>query len=737
MTQPWAAGGPVPGPEPASQPVTLVEGSTFCISDQAGDIRPDFQHGLFVRDTRVLCRWQLALDGSPPHPLTVQHSDPYTATFISRSLPAAGNADSTLLVERSRYVGDGLREDITVRNASSRPASCVVSLEAGTDFADLFEVKDGRTRPVQADAHPAAGTLRLAAHRGDSHREVLIAADGQPEITAGRLRWPVTLPGRSQWTASIEVVTVQDGVALPLRHPRGQPVEYAVPARRLRAWRRRAPQVSTPDQDLALTLQRSITDLGALRIFDPGHPRRPVVAAGVPWFLAVFGRDSLLTAWMLLPWDASLAVGTLQTLAERQGSGFDPASEEEPGRILHEVRFGPAASLALGGRSNYYGTADATPLFVMLLGELHRWGGHDAEIRDLLPHADRALEWVEHYGDADGDGFVEYACKTSRGLVNQGWKDSWDGVNFADGRIAEPPIALAEVQGYTYAAYQARARLARAYGDTAAAAHWAAKAARIKRAFNDAFWLPARGWYATALDRDKRPVDALTSNIGHCLWTGIADEDKAAQVAAHLLSDDMFSGWGIRTLAASMTAYNPMSYHNGSIWPHDNAICAAGLMRYGFTGHAQRVTEAVLDATGHFGHRPPELFCGFPRTDYRAPIPYPTSCSPQAWAAAAPLLLLHTLLRLPPDLAARRVWCAPAIPRRYLPLRVGDLRLGKVRLSVDARDGEWQLTGLDGTGIKLTRSPAPPGAPGGPEDPAWGYQGALCELIIDRRRTPV
>ena len=259
----------------------------------------------------------------------------------------------------------------------------------------------------------------------------------------------------------------------------------------------------------------------------------------------------------------------------------------------------------------------------MLLGELRRWGRHGQLTQDLLPHADRALEWMQRYGDADGDGFIEYSRKTPAGLVYQGWKDSWDGINFADGTIAEPPIALAEVQGYAYAAYRARAAFAREAGDAPGARHWQARAARLKRAFNQAFWLPDKGWYAVALDRGKRPVDALTSNIGHCLWTGIADADKAAAVADHLLSEEMFSGWGIRTLAASMTAYNPMSYHNGSVWPHDNALCAAGLMRYGFTGHAQRVAEAIFGTAAHFGYRLPELFCGFPRGDHLAPHPLP------------------------------------------------------------------------------------------------------------------
>ena len=343
----------------------------------------------------------------------------------------------------------------------------------------------------------------------------------------------------------------------------------------------------------------------------------------------------------------------------------------------------------------------------MLLGELQRWGGDVATIDGLLPHADRALDWIEQYGDADGDGFVEYERKTASGLVNQGWKDSWDGINFADGRIAEAPLALAEIQAYCYAAYRARAHFADHAGDNAARRHWTDKALHLKHRFNETFWLPDRNWFAVGLDRDKTPIDALTSNIGHCLWTGIVDADKAAAVADHLLSAEMFTGWGIRTLASSMAGFNPMSYHNGSVWPHDNALCASGLMRYGFVEHAQKVVTGLLDAATHFGHRLPELFCGFTRDEFPEPVPYPTSCSPQAWAAATPFLLLRSLLRFDPELPRGQVLCAPEVPDRYLPLRVSGLRVSDLDIGIDVGPDTWQLTGLAGSGIELVRPTRP------------------------------
>ena len=710
MSGPWASG-ETPQSLGTCGPATLIEGSSFCISDPGGDIRPGHPQGLFVRDTRVLSRWELTVDGNEPQPLSVQYGEPYAATFLSRVAPKTGKADSTMLVVRRRYVGDGLREDITIRNTAARTVRCGLTLSADADFADLFEVK-GRSKPrASVSVHAADSALEISSGRKDRRQAVVIDGDGDPSVTDGTLTWKLSVPGHGERSVSIEVIPVIDGTPIALRYPRGQEIGRAIPAKRLRKWRRRGPQVRTADPGLGAVLDRSVEDLGALRIFDPAHPRRPVVAAGAPWFMALFGRDSLLTAWSLLPWDKSLAAGTLQTLASWQGTEVDADSEEEPGRILHEVRGGPASAFALGGRKAYYETADATPLFVMLLGELQRWGYKDAVIAELLPHADRALEWIEQYGDADGDGFVEYCRKTSHGLANQGWKDSWDGINFADGTIAEPPIALAEVQAYVYAAYLARSQLAIGVGDHSGARLWRKKAKQLKRAFNERFWLPERGWFAIGLDRDKRPIDSLTSNMGHCLWTGIVDADKAASVARHLMSEEMFSGWGIRTLASSMAAYNPMSYHNGSVWPHDNAICAAGLMRYGFVEQAQRVTEAILDAAEHFGHRLPELFCGFSRQDFTAPVPYPTSCSPQAWAAAAPLLLVHSLLRFTPDMSSGQLWCAPVVPERYLPMRVGGLRLAKSRVAVDLwQAGGWEITGLDELSVEVipARRPARP-----------------------------
>jgi glycogen debranching enzyme len=325
-------------------------------------------------------------------------------------------------------------------------------------------------------------------------------------------------------------------------------------------------------------------------------------------------------------------------------------------------------------------------------------------VEELLPNADRALSWMERHGDRDGDGFIEYRRATDRGLQNQGWKDSWDGITFADGRPAEAPIALCEVQGYAYDAFRARAELARWLDDDAAARRWSDRAAALKTAFNERFWLPERGWYALALDRNKDPVDACASNMGHCLWSGIVDADKAPLIAEHLLSPAMFTGWGVRTLSSAMGAYDPVSYHNGSVWPHDNAFVVAGLMRYGFVASAQRIAEALLQAAEHFGGRLPELFCGFDRGDFPEPVPYPTSCSPQAWASATPVQLVRTLLRFDPELPRERLWVDPVLPPSFAPLRVEGVALGAARVSVEVTGATTLVEGVP-SGIELRCEP--------------------------------
>jgi glycogen debranching enzyme len=745
MADPWNFAGPVTQLDSRAGVVTLVDESTFAISGSAGDISSGAAQGLFFRDTRILSRFEVLVNGARTQSLAAITDDPFTATFVSRCLPASGRADSTLMVFRSRYVGQGMREDLTVRNFADEPALCTIEIFVGSDFADLFAVKEGRVRteadngemttkvvhgshaqlkarreavdpmvgrresdePIPTDRPP---TITFSYRRGGVIRGVEVRFSEPAIVSSDLASFEVIVPPRGEWTTCVEVGPIIEATPFHPRYRCGESVDRATPTERLAQWRLRVPQVETDSPGLKEVIARSNEDLGALRIFDPDYPERVVVAAGAPWFMTVFGRDSLLTAWMALLVDPDLARGVLQTLARFQGTDVDPRHDEEPGRILHEMRFGDAASLSLGGGSIYYGTADATPLFVMLLGEMRRWGVAREMVDELLPNAARAIEWIEQFGDADGDGYVEYRRATDRGLANQGWKDSWDGIRYGDGKVAEAPIALCEVQAYTYGAYLASAHFAFEVGDTATYDRFRAKAAQLKAAFNRDFWLEDRGWYAVGLDADKRPIDSLTSNIGHCLWTGIVDEDKAHRVAEALVSPSMFNGWGVRTLAKDSGGYNPISYHCGSVWPHDTAIVAAGLARYGFDGAAQKLIFSLMDAAVAQSGRLPELFSGLDRGELSVPVGYPTSCSPQAWAAASPLLCLRTLLRLDPWVPYGKTWLCPNLPEWVGYLKVEGIPLAGSRVTIEVGSevpGGLLVSGLPAE-IELVREPRRP-----------------------------
>jgi len=686
--------------------VTLVEGSSFCISLANGDIHPEHPHGVFHEDTRIVSRWNLVVNGQPLEPLTASTQEPYRALFVGRIPRSDGYADSPLIVERLREVGTGIMEEVTIRNYSSDKAECAVTFSVESDFADLFEVKEARVqRHWQETRHVDGDSLSIRAVWQDVRKGVVVTA-GRADITPYALSYRAVVPPHGQWSTTLAVVPMVDGKEPAESFVRPARDEISPSDRRREEWVAKIPKLHMTNRSIERTLRRSYDDLGALRIEDPAHPERIVVAAGAPWFMTLFGRDSLWASEMALPVDPSLALGTLQTLADRQGSVVDPMSEEEPGKILHEVRLGVSSGLSLGGKAVYYGSVDATPQFVMTLASVSRWGFARNIIDALLPHADRALDWIRKYGDKDGDGFVEYERLNDQGLINQGWKDSWDGINFANGRLAEPPIALCEAQALAYTAFLSRAWMAYDVGDAPLAARLTDEAARLKKRFNDEFWIPDRGYYAVALDGKKRQVDACASNMGQCLWHGIVDEDKVPMVAERLMSPEMFSGWGVRTLASDMGAYNPASYHNGSVWPHDNAIIAAGLIRYGFVEEAQRIATALFEAADYSGGRLPELFCGFSRDQIPEPVPYPTACSPQAWAATTPIMLVTSLMRYDAHISRGGFWMDPALPESYGDLHITNAPLAGGRITIDISGSEPIVQGLP-DGITFHREHRP------------------------------
>ncbi len=679
--------------------ITLVEGSTFCVCRLDGDIEPRQAQGLFVRDTRLISRWELRLDGVAVEPLSVVPAEPYECTFVGRAAPRPGLPEGTIIVEQRRLVGQGMREDVTLHNYGPETAAVDVSLTVEADFADLFLVKERRWTGLPPIGHRhVGGDLLFWIERPGADRGVRVSAS-DAQSAPHLLRFRAVVAPRGVWTASIDVVPSVAGEELETVYPADRPIEEATPARRMQGWHEGSPQLSVENTVLGEALRTSERDLGALRITDAGHPHDDVVAAGAPWFMALFGRDSLITSWMMLPFAPDLALGTLRTLARLQGTRDDPRTDEQPGRILHEVRVGADLSLSIGGSSVYYGTIDATPLFVMLVGRALKWGVDRDELRRLRPAVERALDWIENYGDRDGDGFVEYQRGTDRGLANQGWKDSLDAVTNRSGTRARPPIALAEVQGYCYAAMRAAEDLFAAWDVPVEASRWKERAARLQKRFDEAFWMPDENCYAMALDADKAQVDSVTSNAGQCLWTGIVPESRRAALVARMLAPDMFTGFGIRTLAASSGAYNPASYHDGSVWPHDTALVAAGMAAMGFRDAAARVVGGLLDALEAFGGRLPELFCGFDRAEKPVPIPYPTSCSPQAWAAATPFELLRICLGLEVDLPAGVVRATPT-PARIGKVEVQGLAAGLRRFTVSADPERVRLTGLP-DGVRL------------------------------------
>jgi glycogen debranching enzyme len=694
MSQPW---GSVSEPVTLGQPggvVTLIEGNTFCISGRSGDIRPGSPQGFFYRDARFLSQLELLINGMHLDPLSTYVVDPFVGAHAARVLPQPGAPDSNIFVMRRRYLGDGFRENISISNYDEQPARLQVELGIGADFVSLFDVKQN-TAVIQGEIGRALDRDRLTLRNLREGRELatLIRFSQAPTLRNDRCFFEVALEPQQEWQLCIDVSTSVDGVEVESRYRCGEDVKRARPSERISTWRESIPVISTDFVPLARAINQGQEDLGALRIFDPDRPERPIVAAGAPWFMAPFGRDSLITAWMALLVDPSIALGTLQTLAEYQGTKVDNKTEEEPGRILHEMRFGDAAYGAKG-RTLYYGSSDATPLFVMLLGELRRWGLARELVERLLPHADRALDWIENYGDRDGDGYVEYQRAREDGLVHQGWKDSTDAVRYPNGKDAKFPIAICEIQGYVYGAYVARMHFAEEYGDTATAEKYRDKAATLKRNFNRDFWIDELQCYALALDGDKQPVKIVSSDVGHCLWTGIVDEEKAGYVANRFMSPDMFSGWGIRTVSASTSWYNPISYHGGAVWPHDSAIAAAGLMRYGFVPEAQRIVLAILEASMVDNGRLPEVFSGLERSDLPGPVIFPTSCSPQAWAAASPMLGLRTLLRFDPSVTQNKLFIAPVLPPVIRELSLDNIPLNGQRVSLQVHDGEVKVIGL-------------------------------------------
>jgi glycogen debranching enzyme len=691
-------------PELGTDAVAVLEGRTFMLSDALGDIPPDSIGGLLHDDTRFISRWELTLDGRPLSLLKSSVVDYYSAAFFLTNPDLPGLRANSLTVRRFRFVGGGVHEQIAVYNGSTEPVAFELRLGVGADFADLFEVKSaGRDRRARIDVernererslhfhYEVPGFLAETSIRVSRSR-VAEGIDGsgsgrdaRPVLEGDVIVWRVELGPRRLLDVLVRVtVRVNEKALEPLHEDFGEQQQLSAGA--LTSWLADVPRFESDSALLSSVLGRSVIDLAALRIEGEfGGERYVLPAAGLPWFMTLFGRDTIITALETVGIGPHLARGALHLLGALQGTKLDAFRDEEPGKILHEIRHGELTVLGEKPHSPYYGTADATPLYLILMSAYWRWTTDDQFVRARWPNVLAALRWIEEHGDRDGDGFIEYQTRSPQGLGNQCWKDSWDGVQFSDGRIPYLPIATCELQGYACDAKLRVAELAeRLMDDAELAGRLRSEAAVLRDRFNETFWNDARGgYYVVGLDGDKCPIDSMTSNMGHLLWSGIVPEERAGAVARQLLSDTMFSGWGVRTMSNEDAGYNPIGYHVGTVWPHDNAIVALGLERYGFRDEANRICLAQLDAAGFSGFRLPEAFAGLHRRFGRFPVPYPTACSPQAWATGAPFVFLKVLLGL--NAIDGEVTVDPRVPDELGRVFVHGLHAFGTRWDVEAR----------------------------------------------------
>jgi glycogen debranching enzyme len=690
-----------------NETIVINEGTTFMVTDSLGNVPRGSPLGLFRSDTRYLNKYVLRINGRDMIPLSFTRRG-YIAN-ISLTNPELKGPDipvdpayqavpeGTLHILRTMFISTNFYEKLFVKNTNSFPVRLKMALSYDTDFRDIFEVK--------GEAKARRGLRAII--EGDEGKNIILRYEGLdnvirrtefyfkplPDIFWDTAVFDVEVAPYETREIDIEVVMTLGGVPVMRQ-------EYGVAKKEIEQsydqWMRGLTQISTDSDVMNSVIETSILDLRSLIINTKKGLLVP--AAGIPWYDTIFGRDSLITSLQTLMLNPTLSQSTLRFLTIYQGNKVDTWTDEQPGKILHEIREGELANLHHIPHTPYYGTVDATLLYLILMSESNRWLGDRQLLSDLKAGAEGAARWITDYGDLDNDEFVEYIRLSEKlGLVNQGWKDSHDSIVFSDGRLAQPPIALSEVQGY---ACDARLRYAEMYPDSDLAARLRSESSAFRAKFEQAFWMENKGFYAEALDKDKQQVDSITSNPGHCFWSGLVDKGKAAKVAKRLLEPDMFSGWGIRTLSTNEKAYDPQSYHDGSIWPHDNSIIAWGLKSYGFAEEANQVIGALIEASKHFDYRLPELFCGYPREPGKPPIIYHSTCSPQAWASGSTILFIQTMLGLYPDAPDGVLYVNPTLPEWLKYVTVKNLRVGSQSINLEFRrvgdKTTWDVIGSRG-----------------------------------------
>jgi glycogen debranching enzyme len=633
----------------ADTDLIILDGCTFFYSDEKGDADAQDADGFFYHDVRHLSRWHVRLDGKALEPLTSRRVDYYSARVVGT--PPHESDAAPVSVRRDRFVTEGAHEDVVLQNLSDDPHDVKLELHYGTDFADVMEAQEGGNSKGRTWEELTARSVTLWHDRDGYRRGTTLRFNRRGRVLKQRATFAVSLRPRETWKLCVDIVPIVDGKRRPPMLRCGTFHEHAekMPMS-LDEWQQDAPELVAESPAFERTYRQSILDLAALRVRpDDVKIKQAMPGGGLPWFMTVFGRDSIITAYEAIHVHSELAQATLQALANLQSTEWDAWRDAEPGKILHELRRGILAATGKIPHTPYCGSHDSTPLWLILLDEYERWTGDTAFVRSLERNARAALQWLEGPADLDADGYIEYRKRSDsdKALDNHCWKDSSDSIRFADGRKAEPPIAVCEHQGYAYDARLRTARLLReVWDDEEEAERLEHEAARLKQRFNKDFWSTKRRHYVLALDGEKRQVDSMTSNVGHLLWSGIVDERRAGTTVRRLMHEDMFSGWGVRSMSSEDAGFNPLEYHCGTVWPHDTAIVAAGMRRYGFDDEAAKLCKALLEAAKAFSNQLPEVFAGFPRDESGVPVEYPGALKPQSWAAAAPLLAIRTLLGL-------------------------------------------------------------------------------------------
>jgi glycogen debranching enzyme len=698
--------------------LTINQGSIFMVTDERGEINTDSEHGVFGGDTRLVSDYKLFVNGLPWLLLTSAAVQYYAARIELTNPPLATDlgdlAAQQVGLTIRRRLSQALHEDLDIVSYANGPVHFQLEIALRSDFADIFEVRQHqlvRRGNTLTRWNEDRRELRTTYTNGDFHRGVLfqlLDSDSRPQFANGRVIFDVALEAGQSWH-TCACYHLDDGRGLRSAHrcQRTDETGHDELGEMHAEWTSVATRLTSANEDVYRTFTQSVEDMGALRMHEQDLARNIwVPAAGVPWYVALFGRDSLIASLQNMIVSAPFARGALQRLAEYQATTLDDWRDAEPGKIPHELRVGELAYLRKVPHTPYYGTADATLLFPIVLHETWKWTGDQALLRQHLAAASRCLEWADTYGDFDHDGFQEYRTRSPQGYENMGWKDSVDGVVYPDGSQVKQPKGLIELQGYLFDARLRMAEIYTALGDGPRAAELRAAAHKLQRRFEDAFWCEDLGFYAFGLDPDKQPIRSLASNVGHCLWSGLVRPERAEKVVRRFFEPDFWSGWGIRTLSSHNPAFNPYSYHRGSVWPHDNALIALGFKRYGFAHESARVARDVFEAASCFeGYRLPELYAGLARQPGSFPVQYLGANIPQAWEAGSVFQFLQAILGLRGDAPAKRLYVHPTLPHWLPDVRLDGVQVGRTRLALrfwrEAETSRFEVLSQDGSSIEV------------------------------------